>query len=238
MIKMIVIIFFILTNLMIPQKEEEIVNITFTPSDIEFDIRSNDIEKLERAADALFDDGIYKEALPYYKKLITFDSENIHYCSHLSTCLYQVKDYDNSLAYALKALELMNWTSIKCDVPGYEFEAEESTLNVAKILLHDDFYDPVRSLPYWDAMEYYCAKKDYQWQRNIEYHLVIMYSRGIAYYKAGDETTSDQILDDICDSEIFKKAYDNWCITHETTDLGDEPYELYKMICDNWETSD
>ena len=87
-------------------------------------------------------------------------------------------------------------------------------------------------------MEYYCAKKDYQWQRNIEYHLVIMYSRGVAYYKAGDETTSDQILNDICDSEIFKKAYDNWCITHETTDLGDEPYELYKMICDNWGTDD
>ena len=234
MIKTIVLIVTLLTAFMVPQKVPEIVDISFT----ELDLESNDADEMEQIAQDLFDQRLFKEALPIYQKLVSLNSNNIRYCSHLATCLHSVKDYENSLTYALKALKLMNWTSTECDVPGYEFEAEESTLNVAKILLTDDFYDPVRSLPYWDAMEYYCAKKDYQWQRNIEYHLVIMYSRGVAYYKAGDETTSDQILNDICDSEIFKKAYDNWCITHETTDLGDEPYELYKMICDNWGTDD
>ena len=225
--RIIAIILLLLFDYINPKKELVITNMTFTPLEIE----SNDIDELERSAGILFTEGIIREAIPFYEKLISMNGENVHYCSRLATCLFDIEDYETSLEYALKALKLMNWKSTDDDVSGYEYEVRESLLKVAQILLLTDLYDPERSLPYWDAVEYYFDKKEEHEQRDIELHLMVTYYHAMAYYNAGNETRCDEILDLIYDSEQYEQLYNDWCLTHNTTDLGNDPYELYELLC-------
>ena len=162
--------------------------------------------------------------------MISLGENDGYLYSHLSSCYYYQEDYEKSLNYGLKALDILQQESENDPDKDNNKFLLEASYNLARIYISKDYKDLEKALPYWDAVWDYHVKRNPTEQRDLEMSIIIAYIRTVAYHEFGDDVTPIKMLEEIYYNEAYDQLYENWVETKKTTDLGDEPYHMYETL--------